>query len=343
MKRYLKVSSVFLIIGFVLVSCQGKLIVLNKVDSKLTGPYFGLKPPGGTPELFAVGTISTRYHEHSYPAFSKDLKEVYWNTMLEGNTFKYPTRILTMKEKEGQWSKPEYAEFSLLPGSGTPCFSPDGKRLYFSSNWSENGKKGDGNIWYVKKTEKGWSKPIKLNSNVNTQKNESQPTVAGNLNLYFMGYWEGRKWKSGIYRSEYKNGEYQKPQILPVEINSNTIEWTPFIAPDESYLLFCSYREGGSGSGDIYISFRIGDNQWSKAVNLGPQVNSKYNDRFPGISPDGKYLFFLSDKVNPLLKEKKKFGYEELKDLYNRPGNGYCDIYWVDAKVIEDIRLNNSK
>ena len=72
---------------------------------------------------------------------------------------------------------------------------------------------------------------------------------------------------------------------------------------------------------------------WSKAINLGPTVNGKYNERFPGISPDGKFLFFLSDKVNPELLKKKKYGYRELNQLYHQPGNGKGDIYWVDAGI----------
>ncbi len=309
----------------------------------LKGPYLGQRPTGKTPEIFAVGIITTRYHEHSFPAFSPDLKQVLWNTVFIGNTYKFPSRILIMKNDGSKWSKPEYVDFSLMPNPGGPCFSSDGEKIYFASDFSETEQKGDLNIWYVKKNNNGWSKPEKINSPVNTKKNECQPTVTRDLTLYFMGYYEGRKYKSGIYRSEYKDGKYQTPQILPKQVNSNTIDWTPFIAPDESYILFSSLRPGGYGRGDIYISYRTGKNEWSDAVNLGPEINEKYNERFPGVSPDGKYLFYVSDKVDNILEEKSEFGYEELKKIYNSPGNGYCDIYWVSAKIIEELKPEKLK
>jgi Tol biopolymer transport system component len=96
----------------------------------------------------------------------------------------------------------------------------------------------------------------------------------------------------------------------------NTLNWTPFVAPDESYLVFSSNRSGSLDEyGDIYICFRNTDQSWSEAISLGETINTSQQERFPAISPDGKYLFFT--RWTP--------DYDE-------------DVFWVSTKVINDIK-----
>lgn len=85
----------------------------------------------------------------------------------------------------------------------------------------------------------------------------------------------------------------------------------PFIDPDEGFLIFESNRPGGVGSLDLYIAFRDADDTWSKAVNIGKPVNTPGYERFAGISPGGKYMFYT--------------------------GSG-PDIYWLDAAFIKTLR-----
>ena len=99
----------------------------------------------------------------------------------------------------------------------------------------------------------------------------------------------------------------------------NAGEWTahPFVAPDESYLIWDSEREGGFGKSDLYISFRQEDGSWGPAINMGASVNSEKWDAFASVTPDGKYI------------------------LFNRgvdPDNSNVDIYWIDANIIEMLR-----
>jgi Tol biopolymer transport system component len=78
-------------------------------------------------------------------------------------------------------------------------------------------------------------------------------------------------------------------------INTKYLEHDPFIAPDESYLLFTSVdRPGGFGTGDLYISSRMKDGTWTEAKNLGKVFNTNGYDFCPIVSPDGKYFFFSS-------------------------------------------------
>jgi WD40 repeat protein len=80
-------------------------------------------------------------------------------------------------------------------------------------------------------------------------------------------------------------------------INSAFDEAGPAISKDDSSLYFQSTRPGGSGNADIYVSERErADDPWGAPTNLGPNVNSGFNDVVPNISRDGHYLFFASDR-----------------------------------------------
>lgn len=99
----------------------------------------------------------------------------------------------------------------------------------------------------------------------------------------------------------------------------NTGKWTarPFIAPDESYLIWDSEREGGYGGSDLYISFREEGGAWGPAINMGDAVNSDKRDAYASVTPDGKYILFNRGV-----------------DLENNN----VDIYWVSADIIEALR-----
>ena len=109
-----------------------------------------------------------------------------------------------------------------------------------------------------------------------------------------------------------------------------------FIAPDESYLLFC--RNDGLGSWDIFVSFRKEDGSWTKARNMGEPINSSVSDVYPFVTSDGKYLFFSSRRTIHSEYSEIPLTFEEKLKILNSPGNGNQDIYWVDAKVIEVLK-----
>jgi len=178
---------------------------------------------------------------------------------------------------------------------------------------------------------------------VSSENHEGQPTVTEDLTLYYRGHLEGVKNNYGIFRSRYNNGQYAEPEVLPKIINSGEVDWTPFISRDESYILWSSTREGGFGSGDLYVAFRTKDDTWTEAINLGPTINERFNERYPCGSPDGKYLFFITDKINKELEEKTELPFRELVEVYNNAGNGWSDIYWVDAKIIEELKPEKLK
>jgi|GEM_PF-490436 len=301
--------------------------------SALKGPYLGQKAPGITPELFAPGIITTEFHEHSSPAFSSDGNEVYWSVFLN---FWGPQVILYMEQKDGVWTHPEVASFSGQYTDGNPCFSKDGSKLYFESvrPVTKNGEyTHELNLWVVDRTETGWGEPKLLGNGIYTDKWERGPSLSDNGNLYFCSMRGSGCGEMDIYRSTLIDGEYAEPENLGEVINTSGYESWPFIAPDESYLIF------ESDDRDLMISFRNEDASWSEPKNLSERMNfSGGQDRFPLLSNDGQYLFFVSSRWLGPRYFYKPLTLEEVKAKARSLSNGLGNVYWVDAKVIEELK-----
>jgi hypothetical protein len=151
-------------------------------------------------------------------------------------------------------------------------------------------------IWFVEKDGSRWSEPRCLDLVVRFPELRfaAQQTITNSGTLYFMAHLPGPLNDAGIYRAELVNGVYARPLALPRSINlAPFLNWTPFIALDESYLLFSSNRTGSlDNAGDLYISHRLADGSRTDPVSLGEPVNSPSQERFPSVSPNGEYLFF---------------------------------------------------
>lgn len=279
--------------------------------------YFGQKPPGDTTELFAPGIISTDAFEHSAPSFSPDGKTVLWAVMKMPS---YHTSILEMNYENEKWSAPHSASFSdSTVNEVYPSFSPGGKQLYFSSDRKQTIRdtsiKGN-RLWKVEKNENGWGVPMLLDIIVSGG-GEYASSVAENGNLYFT-YGPHRSPDWNIHQSKKNNNSYSKPVILP--LNNTGYEDGPFIAPDESYIIFESERpESINGSIDLFICFKNKDKQWNKPKNMGSKINSSFSERFCRVSPDGNYLFFGSNR----------------NQTEKQPG---FDIFWIKAGIIEELK-----
>ena len=104
----------------------------------------------------------------------------------------------------------------------------------------------------------------------------------------------------GVYKARMISGGYSKPELLPGQINTKYQEIYPFIAPDESFLLFCSTRPRmEEKERDIFISFRSKDDTWSEPVNLSEALWLETGAAFRCLSPDGKHFFSPEEGSNP--------------------------------------------
>ena len=80
---------------------------------------------------------------------------------------------------------------------------------------------------------------------------------------------------------------------LPKVINTNNHEIAASISKFGDAVYFASNREGGYGGVDIYVSRKLPNGKWGPAQNLGPTVNTKFDEDFPNISPDNKTLYLV--------------------------------------------------
>ena len=184
------------------------------------------------------------------------------------------------------------------------------------------------------KVGENWSVPEPLTA-VNSETNEWFPTVSKNGNLYFGSEWPGGKGRCDLYCSRLVDGKYGTPENLGDLINSAASEVEPFIAPDESYLIFAALGlPDSNGIYDLYISFRR-DGAWTKPRNLGDKINSVGWDFSPKVSPDGKWFFFTSNRCFADKPLEKRLTYNELLKKLHVPGNGLRDIYKIDIRALK--------
>ncbi|MHC1705102.1 MAG: hypothetical protein AB9846_14435 [Tenuifilaceae bacterium] len=315
-----------------------------KTDSfSPSADFFGQELPANQLGIFAPGVVSTGLNEGTI-TFSPDGKECYWSILFSG----FET-IVFSKLENGIWTKPEVASFSGKYYDGWPAMQPDGKRMFFHSTRpnpdSTNGITAKYNIWYMDRNTNGWSEPKIVNVPVNSSENSTCPSVTKNGILYISKRFSDDTEK--LCRSEYINGSYQTLEVLPEIVNVLQYNFHGCVAPDENYLIRPAYgRPDNIGSGwNYYITFRDSIGKWSDLKNLGKEINSLYCAGAPSISYDGKLLFFQARvAAKETFELDGRFNLNEMieKEIKNH-SNGSADIYWIDSKIVDEIKTNAIK
>lgn len=98
-----------------------------------------------------------------------------------------------------------------------------------------------------------------------------------------------------LYTTRLMNNTWTKPEKLDKILNTTGWETGEFISVDGSTMYFTSDKPGGYGGRDIYCSKKNADGTWSKEENLGPAINTRYDEDAPFIYPNGTTLYFRSD------------------------------------------------
>lgn len=287
------------------------------------------------PSIFAEGVISTGDYE-SHPAFTPNGKTLYF--LKNSPTFNFWT-IVVAHFRNNRWSAPEVAPFSGQYRDADPFITTDGSKLFFISDRPKAGAAGAKdearslNIWMMDKRGEGWSVPVDVGAPVNTDGNEWHPTLASDGTLYFGSDRAGGKGRTDIYRSRLVGGKYTEPENLGDHINTRFDEFEPYVAPDQSYLIFMAARPEGRGASDLYISYKHAET-WTKAENLGDKINSSGSEYSPKVSPDGKYFFWTSTRGFGLTPLLRPLTHAELLNRLASPRNGLGDIYQIDISAL---------
>lgn len=320
----------FLLAIVLLASCTTE----HKKEYPNSGDYLGQSLSADRVEIFADGIISTNFNERDI-TFSPDRNELFYT--LKGNSFH---TLVNIKRDNNIWGEKAVAPFSGKYSDLEPCFSYNGKKLFFVSNRpTDNSKEPkDYDIWYVEKTDSGWGKPVNPGAPLNSEANEFYPSITKNGKIYFCAKTNTTIGGEDLFYSEFIDGKYQPPVNLGDSINTARDEFNAFISPKENYIIYTSTGLGaGLGGGDLWISFKNLKGEWKKAVNMGEKVNSPLLDFCPSVTPDGKFLFFTSNRTNGENHSSKQLGINEIIDGLESTLNGSQNIYWISSEVIDTL------
>ena len=292
--------------------------------------------PPDSPSVFMENIVSTNLNERDM-AIAPDGNEMFYT--IQANQHALSTIIRLKKLTNNNWSEPEVASFSGKYSDLEPAYSPDGKKLYFSSNRpTEGSNTKDFDIWYVEKANGKWSEPKNLGAPINTKADEFYPSVTTGGNIYFTAEYDNNVGKEDIYVSRWVNGNFTVPVPLDTAVNSSAWEFNAFVTADDRYIIFTSYgRKDDQGGGDLYISIKSAEGKWTPAKRLG-SINSNKLDYCPFVTADQKVFFFTSGR-HDLSSPEKARTFRELNKSYNSVNNGSENIYWMSfAKLLDSIK-----
>jgi 2-keto-myo-inositol isomerase len=269
------------------------------------GPYFGEPPPDREPRVFARGFVSKPGRMERTIAFSPDGTEAFFVV----TTPDYRPTLLHTRQVGGLWTPSEVAPFAHEGNNTEPAFSPDGRRLYFASNRPPGAPPYQSDLWVVERDRDGWGEPKHLSAPLSSPESDYHPTVSVSGTLCFASTRNGNP---DLFCARWEHDHFASPQPVAA-LNTEHQEWDPFLAPDESYMVFKSDRPGGLGGMDGYIAFRRAGGGWGPPRLIPPPISTPGGDDVGDISPDGRFLFF------------------------SRREGDEMDIYWVDSGVALEL------
>jgi hypothetical protein len=235
---------------------------------------------------------------HGSPVFSPDGTEMFFTKYFINPVADY-VEMQVLRFVDGAWSAPQRAPFSDRHFfDNNPFYSAGGDTLYFFSN------RNQGFLFYVTRVGGGWSQPTPLYVSIPSG---MRPGMQFSITRDHTLYGElNQDDNLDIYRWDFRGGQFVSPQRLGNGVNTECHEFMPCVDPEGRWLLFSSLRPRTGVRNRLYLSRRAEDGTWSEAELVGAGVNGDWTAGWPVLSPDGKHIFFGSDRECGALG----FGYE---------------------------------
>lgn len=277
------------------------IILTDGARSEGGPPLLDDTRPGRVPRVVAPGLVNTSANREVEGTFGHDMRTFYfvrrpWGTDSDEN------ELVELEHQGDGWQ-----ESVIARGVSEPSISPDGQFIYFKDE-------------FVERTDSGWSELQRMGAPFDDI-DIMRLSVASSGTVYFDTFTP--ELDAPLRYSRRIGAQYEEPRSLGPQFGVGVYNAHPFIAPDESYVIWDSRREGGHGSSDLYISYRADDGSWGPAINLGDQINTAQDENYPSVSPDGRFLIF-DRRGDP------------------RPdGERSVQVLWVDAQIVEDLRPNS--
>jgi tetratricopeptide (TPR) repeat protein len=224
-------------------------------------------------------------------------------------------------------SRPSMSTGHVKDGEVAPAFDN-----VYSSEWDSTGNK--------------WGLSYMMQGDINEPYAQNAATgISADGQYLFMFKNNGQDATGGdiFVAKKSHSGAYGSPVTLGHPVNTSYYEDGATLSPDGGTLYFMSEKPGGYGQADIYKSDKLGKAQWSEPVNVGPAINTPYDDGSPYIAPDGRTMFFSSQGHNSMggydifkatVNDSGKFGTAvNLGYPINSVNNDKSFIISIDAKT----------
>lgn len=190
-------------------------------------------------------------------------------------------------EKPVSFSEENIGElFNDDKGEFNPLFSADGKSFAYMVSL-----KFYDAVMFSRLIDGKWAVPINITPDLQTDGDFYISCLSGDGRLLFLS--KDDNYDSDIYSSTFDGASWSPVAILNKNINTKFWESHGFISEDGNQLVFASDKPGGFGGLDLYVSNKV-NGDWGPAVNLGPEINTLFNEDRPSLINNGKTLFFSS-------------------------------------------------
>jgi outer membrane protein OmpA-like peptidoglycan-associated protein len=286
---------------------------------------------------FAIG-YAQKHPSSSYAFLPANLgdsinsanSEYYPSFTIDDSTFVFTRRGGGIREDfmQSTLSKNGYGKAKLIDGSindepakGAINISQDGEWLIFAGNFPGKGD-GDFDLFISYNTPTGWSEPVNMGYNINTEFWESSPSLSPDKNaLYFSSNRPGGYGGKDLYVSYRRpNGTWTPAENMGPDINTAGDELAPFIHADNQTLYFTSDGLPGYGGMDIYVTRKV-NGKWGVPENLGYPINTVENEGSLFVASDGITAYYSSDRADTrgeldLYKFDLPVDYRPIKTLY---------------------------
>src|SRR6267154_1668138 len=187
-----------------------------------------------------------------------------------------------------------------------PAITADGQDLIFTVRYGRAHNDNE-DIFVSRKKDGKWAAPVSISENINTEYREGACSISADGRHLIFTICGPRG--CDLYESKKEGDVWRKPITLGPNVNSSGWEAQPSLSADGNELYFVSDRKGGMGGYDIWYSKKDSAAAWSRAINLGNAVNTRFDEIAPFIHVNNRNLFFASN---------------------GRPGFGGFDIYMTE-------------
>jgi outer membrane protein OmpA-like peptidoglycan-associated protein/tetratricopeptide (TPR) repeat protein len=213
--------------------------------------------------------------------------------MLEEGSQEYYEDLYVSYRNHGKWSNA--ANLGTMINTevhdATAGLSHDGTLLYIYRYESRDG----GDIWESRLTGKDWSRPERMNKNINSRHHESTVSLSyDDKQLYYISDKEGTIGDRDIWVTELdEKGKWGESKNIGAIINTKYMEEGVFMHPDGKTMYFSSRGHSTMGGLDIFKS-ELKDGKWTTPVNMGYPINTPHDDVFFNMNASGRRGYYAS-------------------------------------------------